>query len=397
MPPEARGLEPHEIAVGMTAQFEREITVQDVLDYARISGDHNPLHVDADYAAGTNFEGRIVHGAFQIGLASAMLGMHLPGQHVLLGSVNARFLSPLYFPSRVRVHGEITSWNLASGSGQLKVVVEELSTATPNAEVYMAFTLHEDREQEQAPQAVKSHAAVDGTLKTVLVTGASGGIGSVIAATLAEQYAVLAAYRTRRPPEELCALANVTAVQLDFSTPGWEEGVKAALGGRPLYGIVHAAWPGVPRGGLLQTVDDVLQQQVRFATSHTVGLARLVNALAGPDGGRLVALGSIYGGPKPVLGLAAYSVAKAALEKTLQLLAPELARKEITANAVCPSFVPAGMNKQADERKCKLEAARVPMGRLCSPEDVAAIVQYLLSPGAAFVSGQAIVLSGAQL
>ena len=117
----------------------------------------------------------------------------------------------------------------------------------------------------------------------------------------------------------------------------------------------------------------------------------------GEGGGRLVALGSVVGSAKPALTLAAYSLGKAALETTVRLLAPEMARKKVTVNAVCPSFVPLGINKQADERQQKLEAARVPLGRLCGAGDVGGAVEYLLSPAASFVSGQILGLSGGQL
>lgn len=65
------------------------------------SGDANPLHVDSEYACQSNFAGRVVHGAFQVALASALIGMRLPGRNVLLGSANAKFPAPLYYPCRV--------------------------------------------------------------------------------------------------------------------------------------------------------------------------------------------------------------------------------------------------------------------------------------------------------
>ena len=115
------------------------------------------------------------------------------------------------------------------------------------------------------------------------------------------------------------------------------------------------------------------------------------------EGGRFVALGSSFGSRNPLLSLAAYSLGKAALEHTVALLAPELARKRITINSICPTFVPAGMNESVSDTQRRKEEAQVPMGRLCLPEDIVGIVQYLLSPSAAFVSGQDIGLSGAQL
>ena len=95
--------------------------------------------------------------------------------------------------------------------------------------------------------------------------------------------------------------------------------------------------------------------------------------------------------------MSAYSLGKAALEHTVRLLAPELARSDITINLVAPSFVPIGMNN-AKTNKVKLtEAAKVPMGRLCSPEDVSRAVEFLLSSGAAFVTGQMLPLTGGEL
>jgi NAD(P)-dependent dehydrogenase (short-subunit alcohol dehydrogenase family)/acyl dehydratase len=395
--PEPKAYTPDELRVGLAAEFEREISEDDVLSFARNSGDQNPMHVDAAYARTTSYQGRIVHGAFQVGLASALLGMHLPGHRVLLGSVNARFVAPLYFPCRVRVRGEITAWNRQALAGQLRVVVQEAATGAPTAEVFMGFTLHEQRPAPEAARPAPAGALASPAQRVVLVTGAAGGLGAALALELARDYAVLGAFRSQPLAEALKAHANVSPVQLDLDAPGWEDGIRAALGNRALYGIVHAAWPGAPRGGLLQVQDDVLERQLLFATTATVRLARLLYERVGPEGGRLVALGSMAGRAHPALPLAAYSLAKAALEHTVALLAPELARKRVTINAICPSYVAAGLNRQGDERARKREAALVPLGRLCTPEDVVAMARFLLSDEAAFASGQCIALSGGQL
>jgi NAD(P)-dependent dehydrogenase (short-subunit alcohol dehydrogenase family) len=111
----------------------------------------------------------------------------------------------------------------------------------------------------------------------------------------------------------------------------------------------------------------------------------------------MISLGSIVGHHKPALGLGAYSLAKAAMEDTVRLLAPEMARKRICINAVCPTFVSGGMTAVTDEAQIKREVALIPMGRICEPSDIVNMVRYLLSPAAQFVSGQSIALSGAQL
>jgi 3-oxoacyl-[acyl-carrier protein] reductase len=397
--PEPKLYRAEDIAVGLAEEFERDVTEEDVLAFARTSGDWNPLHTDPDYARESNYQGRLVHGAFQVGLASALLGMYLPGRHALLGSVNARFVEPLYFPCRVRVRGEVASWHAERRAGQLEVTVQETESGVPVAEIALGFSLHEETRSEATPAAQPAEQPVRSAErgKTVLVTGAAGGLGAVIVRALAEEHRVIAL--THRAPlsDGLRGLDSVTEVRADLAGAEWEGRVTDALGDAPLYAVVHAAWPGIPRGGLLEASEDVLERQLAFGTTCVIRLARLLFGRAGKDGGRLVALGSVAGTHQPVLSWAGYSLGKAALESTVRLLAPELARKQITANAVCPSFVPAGVHRQAGELQRKREAARVPLGRLCQPEDVAGLVRYLLSPEAAFLSGQSIGLSGGQL
>jgi NAD(P)-dependent dehydrogenase (short-subunit alcohol dehydrogenase family)/acyl dehydratase len=386
-----------DLRVGLTAEYEREIEESDVLGFAANSGDFNPLHVDSSFAQHTRYSQRIVHGAFQIGLASALIGMHLPGRDVLLGSVNARFLSPLYFPCRVRVSGEITAWNAVSRAGSLRVTVSDLASLAPTSEITMAFTLQAGKPEHPAAttqQARPVETAFSSDRRVVILTGASGGIGAALLRALAEEFSVLALVH-RRPLQE--KPPHAVEVQADISAPGWEQVITERMGGNPLYGIVHCAWAGMPRGGLLHSDPRLIEQQLAFGTSHVVRLARLLFSLVGSDGGRMVALGSVAGHYKPALGLGAYSLAKSALEDTLRLLAPEVARKKISINAVCPTFVPAGMNVQADDLQLKREAALIPMGRICEAEDIVGAVRYLLSPASSFISGQSIVLSGAQM
>jgi NAD(P)-dependent dehydrogenase (short-subunit alcohol dehydrogenase family)/acyl dehydratase len=394
---EARLWLAEQLRVGLRADFEREISEADVLAFAEQSGDGNPLHVDSDYARASNYQGRIVHGAFQVALASALVGMHLPGRRVLLGAINARFPAPLYFPCRVCVGGEITAWDRSLNAGQVRVVVRQAASQTPTAEIVMSFTLHETRQRRSvasdAPAATQAAAGAP----VLLVTGASGGIGEAIVRGLAGPYCVLGQCNCNRVAEDLRTHAAVTEVKLDLALPDWEERIAALLDGRPLYGIIHAAWPGAPHGGLLQCGDDLIERQIRFGTTYPVRLARLLFARAGAEGGRMIVLGSSAGSTKPVLSMAGYSLGKAALETTMRLLAPEMARKKITVNAICPAFVAAGINKQADKRQQLMEAARAPLGRLCTQADIVAAIEYLLSPSASFVSGQVLGLAGGQL
>ncbi len=397
---EARIYRAEELRPGLKVTYDRKITEEDILSFARLSGDHNPLHVDTDYAKQSNYQGRIVHGAFQVGLASALLGMHLPGQNVLLGSINSRFPAPLYFPARARISGEITSWNLQTLGGQLKVVIQEAESLRPTAEISMGFTLHERRTSEKPISRTPINEAVqtNGDHRSlVVVTGASGGLGTAIVAALASDCEVLALVNRQPLPKNLRSLSNVREQRIDLTAPDMEDGLLSHVGSRSVYGLIHAAWPGAPRGSLLQADQDTIKKQLDFGTILTVRLARFLFEHGAADGGRFIAIGSTAGSFKPYLPLGVYSLGKACLENTIRLLAPELARKKITINAACPSFVPVGINKEADQRKLLQETAAIPLGRLCQPADVVGMIRYLLSPEASFVSGQVFALTGAQL
>jgi NAD(P)-dependent dehydrogenase (short-subunit alcohol dehydrogenase family)/acyl dehydratase len=394
---EPKTYEVQELRLGLAEEFETAITEEDVFTFARNTGDENPLHIDAAYARGSRFERRLVHGAFQIGLASAMLGIRLPGRSALLTSVNCRFPSPLYFPCRVSVRGEVISWNPDTASGILKVVVQESNSHVPTAEIRMGFALHERLHGTRPQVGDAPSAGLKTDRKIVVVTGASGGIGGTIASTLAREYFVIALANVTHLDEKLKESPYVIELQADLSFQSSYDKITERLEGDSLYGVVHAAWPGVPHGGLLQVSEDIVTSQLSFGSCQTIRLARLLSEHTEPGGGRLVVLGSIYGSSLPNLNFASYSLGKATIEHTVRLLAPELARKGITANVICPSFVRTGMNKHIGDRQCLKEIAKVPLGRLCEPDDVAGMVSYLLSPEAAFVSGQIIALTGAQL
>ena len=96
------------LQVGDTFTTTRYISEQDVLTFAEITGDDNPLHVDAEYAENTRFGHRIVHGVLLLGLVSKVLGRDFPGHGSIAVSISARFLRPVPVDSEVRIEVKIT-------------------------------------------------------------------------------------------------------------------------------------------------------------------------------------------------------------------------------------------------------------------------------------------------
>jgi 3-oxoacyl-[acyl-carrier protein] reductase len=387
----------NDLRTGLQAEFERDITAADVAAFADLSQDWNPLHVDEQYAGQTNYGRRIVHGAFQVGLASAMAGMYLPGREVVVGAFQCRFPAPLYYPSRVRVQGEITGWTPQSASGGLRVRIVELTSGALTSEIHVSFSLHESRSVPVNAPEVLQHQ--DGGQReegkpVVLLTGATGGLGRMIAALLSQSCHVIGLVRSAPSEPESSGLEWITA---DLSADDWELAAERQLGGRRLYALVHAAWPAGPQGGLLEVELEAVRAQLEFGGPGIIKIARFLRSRAAAGGARLVVIGSTAATVKPVLNMAAYSLGKAALEHAVRLLAPELARSNITINTIAPSLIPAGMNAAKTARVILAETAKVPLGKLCSAEDVARSVEFFLSPGAAFITGQTLPLTGGQL
>ena len=84
-----------DIEMGMTRYIRKVITDRDIEQFAEISTDHNPVHLDNEYARDTIFEGRIAHGMLTAGLVSAVIGEQLPGHGTIYMSQNLKFLAPV--------------------------------------------------------------------------------------------------------------------------------------------------------------------------------------------------------------------------------------------------------------------------------------------------------------
>ena len=81
--------------MGMTRYILKYVSVKDLEMFAEVSTDHNPVHLDDDYAQDTIFEGRIAHGMLTAGLISAVIGEQLPGHGAIYMSQSLKFLAPV--------------------------------------------------------------------------------------------------------------------------------------------------------------------------------------------------------------------------------------------------------------------------------------------------------------
>ncbi len=96
-----------ELKVGDSAQFSKTITETDINDFAKVTGDFNPLHLDQGYAEKTIFKGRIAHGLLSVGLLSSILGNILPGHGTIYLSHEIKFLAPVRIGDTITARVEV--------------------------------------------------------------------------------------------------------------------------------------------------------------------------------------------------------------------------------------------------------------------------------------------------
>ncbi len=96
-----------DLAVGQSASMAKTITAADIQAFADLTGDHNPMHLDAGFAARGRFGERIAHGMLSAGLISAVVGMKLPGPGALYMSQSLRFVGPVKIGDTITARAEI--------------------------------------------------------------------------------------------------------------------------------------------------------------------------------------------------------------------------------------------------------------------------------------------------
>ncbi|MBU6370917.1 MAG: MaoC family dehydratase [Patescibacteria group bacterium] len=114
-----------DIKVGDSASFERSFSEADVVTFATLSGDTNPLHTDETYAQATKFGRRIVHGMLVGSLVSRFVGMHIPGKRCLFLSESLSFKHPVFIGDALVVTGTVESVSRATRIVRITITIHK--------------------------------------------------------------------------------------------------------------------------------------------------------------------------------------------------------------------------------------------------------------------------------
>lgn len=385
------------ISVGDTRALIRTITTDDVRRFVDMTGDDNPLHVDAAYAETTAFKDVVVHGMLGASFLSTVIGTQLPGPGALWISQNTEFLLP------VRLGDELTvSVTVVAKHDRERLLDLDTRIVNQNQQLVLSG---QGRVKVLTPPRPVAEASTEQRPRVAVVTGGAGGIGRAVCRRLAaDGHHVVVNYRTRadRAADLVAGITaggevRAIAVQADVGTDAGAQALhRAAVGEFGAVGVlVNNASPRINPKPLADLEWADVQAQLDVQVRGALAMTRAVAPGMGERGwGRIVNITSqVLDGP-PSVTWTGYAMAKGALAVFSRYMAAELGPRGITVNCVAPGMTETALIGDVSEKAQLMAARQTPLRRLATPADVAAAVAWLASDDAGFVTGDTVAVNG---
>jgi len=357
----------------MEAKFDVEVSKDDCIRFAEVSGDWNPLHTDPVHSAASVYGSQVLHGAFSAGLISRLAGMYLPGKDCLLYGMKLRFVNPILPPISLTVNGKIVAYSNEVG----KVEASVINKVT--GELYVDATYEFGMHRMAAISDIDLPTISEIQDGVILVTGTGGGLGGAVLKLLGTRGKAI-----KRNSES--GKLSIDGVQ----------NIENSKLSTKIAAIIHCGWPKPDNRRFIDMDDPSISIE-----QHLAGPIKDIQALSsfiasnGAENASLILVGSTFANTgRHYYRMPLYSIAKSTIPTLVNLLALELASKSKRCYGVIFDVLDGGMNRGISEATKMANADRSPWGELGSPDEAAKQIIWLLENQSKLINGSIITLSG---
>lgn len=388
-----------EIKIGDKAEVIHTITESDISKFVDLTGDDNKLHVNKDFARRTELKKPVVHGMLGASFISTLIGTKLPGDGALWFSQTLEFLKPVRVGDTISVLAEVISKN-----DKAKVI--ELKTEIYNQNKQIVTSgISKIKVVEIKTNEVDNILIVERE-KVALIIGASGGVGKATAIKLANDgFDLILHYNSNNNivlqlAEEIKKLGRkVTIIKADLLISYEIKSLidKLNRDHTNLSAFVNCSTVKIPNIKFQDLAWEEMQRHIDInIRSNFFLLKEILKIFEKNKYGKVVLLSTLYTEIYPSEWLH-YITSKSALNGFAKALAIEYASKKININLISPGMMDTDLVSEVSEKTKLLTEAKTPLKRLCTTNDVANAILFLVSSNSDFITGETIRINGGQI
>ena len=389
----------NDIKVGTTAELVHQLTTDDVKRFAELTGDDNRLHMDTDFAAKTTFKKPVAHGMLGASFISTIIGTKLPGDGALWFAQNLEFLLPVRVGDTLTIRAEVIKKDGRSRVVELKTDITNQHRQKVTQGVAKVKVV--EQESELIVELAKKPSP-----KIALVVGGSGGIGSAASQALSASGFDVAIHYFKNAASARTLEQKIIAdggkacifgcdITDQLAVSEMVDGVVRRLG--PISVLVNCTTTKI---AAIKFSELVWHDFELHLNNQILGAFNLIRAVVPymeqAHYGKIVHMDTQYV-DSPESNLLPYIAAKGALRGFSKSLAYDLAPKGIRVNMVSPGMTDTEQISDVPERVRLVTAAKTPLRRLATPEDVAKAVVFLCTDQSDFLCGENIRVNGGQI